>query len=70
MNMKKSGRLWIFAILFSIGFVLQAYGTVRYVSRMPDDWVGIGLYILNTVLFGILAVGFYAGWIRQRRAKD
>ena len=68
--MKKSRRLWIPAALFIVGFILQAIGTARYVSRLPSDWVGIGLYIVTTILFGIAAIGFHAGWMKERRKED
>lgn len=68
--MKKSRGLWIPAVLFFVGFILQAIGTARYVSRLPSDWVGIGLYIVTTVSFAIVAIGFYAGWMKERRKED
>lgn len=53
---------------FTMGFVLGAIGTVRYASRMPNDWVGIGLYAVTTILFAVAAVGFYLRWVKESRS--
>ena len=62
--MNRSRELWVPAVLFTVGFALEVIGTVRYVRRLPDDWIGIVLYVTTTVLFAVLAVGFYLRWLR------
>lgn len=64
--MEKSKSWLIGAICFTIGFIFQLYGTIRYVGRLPDDYIGIVIYSANTVFFGIAAIGFF---INYRRTK-
>ena len=64
--MKKSGWL-IGAILMTLGTILQLYGTFRYYDRLPDDMIGIGIYSLSTILFAIVAFGFFINW---RKGKE
>lgn len=67
----KDARGWLIgATCLTAAFVMQGIGTVRYVSRLPDDWVGIGLYFLATVLCAVAAIGFYLGWMSEKREKD
>jgi hypothetical protein len=61
----------LFAALCSaFAFLLQSIGTVRYVWRLPDDWVGIGLYLTTAVLFAVIAVGFYGKWRSERQVGE
>jgi hypothetical protein len=63
--MKKSAWL-IDAILISIGTIVQLYGTIHYYGRHPDDMVGIGIYSLSTILFTIVALGFFINWRKEK----
>jgi hypothetical protein len=67
--MNRSKRSWVPAVLFTIAFILQSIGTVRYVRRLPNDWVGIVLYVTTTVLFAVVALGFYLRWLKEREEK-
>jgi hypothetical protein len=69
-NVKNPRGYLVAALCSGFAFVLQGIGTVRYVSRLPDDGVGIGLYLITTVLFAVTAVGFYSKWIADRREMD
>jgi len=65
---KSSG--WLLAMVFAvIAFILEAVGASRYVPRLPDDWVGIGLYITASLLFAIATMGFYLKWTQERRKE-
>ncbi len=67
----KGPRAWrTGAILFTVCFVLQGIGAVRYASRMPHDLVGIGLYSVTTVLFAVAAIGFYLRWRTETRQVE
>jgi hypothetical protein len=69
MKMKKSSG-WLFgAVCLSIAFVFEALGAARYIFRLPDDCVGIGLYISASVLFSVAAFGFYIKWTYERRKE-
>jgi hypothetical protein len=61
-----SARGWLFgAVCFAIGTILQIVGTVRLAGRLPQDWVGIGIYSTTAVLFAICALGFYIQWRKE-----
>lgn len=59
----KNSRSFRFASIFiAIAALLQIFGLIRYLDRLPQDWVGIGLYIVTIVAFVIAAFGFYVKW--------
>jgi len=47
-------------ILFptAVGCLLQVIGGVRAITRSPDDWIGIGLYMVTAVALAIACMGF------------
>jgi putative effector of murein hydrolase LrgA (UPF0299 family) len=47
-----------------VAALLQGVGLLRYVERIPQDWVGIGLYIVTALTFVLAAFGFYTHWRR------
>jgi hypothetical protein len=69
MRAKRSTYFLGAALCALAGFAVQAVGVARYVSRSPDDWVGIGLYSATLVAFGIAALGFFVRWRQGRRAE-
>lgn len=68
----KPQRNLLFAIAATIACILQLYGTIRYINRLPDDTVGVILYIVTCVLFGAVAAGHFVRWSadRKREALD
>jgi hypothetical protein len=47
--------------------VFQAIGLFRYVTRLPGDWIGIGLYVVTIVAFAAISIGsFLQDRSRQR----
>jgi hypothetical protein len=50
------------SILFLIAAIVQIYATIRYYGRLPEDYIGIVLYVVNTILFAILSFGFFLQW--------
>lgn len=64
-NKEKRRYFWIAAAAALAG-VLQLVGLVRYANRLPDDWVGITLYVITIVAFAIASLGAY---LRARQAK-
>lgn len=67
--MKRSTALLGAALCSSAGFVVQAVGLARYVGRLPDDWVGVGLYSTTLVAFAIGAAGFSIRWRKELRRE-
>ena len=68
--MKGSKRWLVAAVCLTAACILEGVGAARYLSRLPDDWIGIGLYIAASVLFGIAAFGFYTKWIREKHKEE
>jgi drug/metabolite transporter (DMT)-like permease len=54
------------AIAATIATILQMYGTLRYVRRLPDDTFGVTLYIVTCVLFAVVATVNYIRWAREK----
>ncbi|MEA1958359.1 MAG: hypothetical protein U9N44_01615 [Chloroflexota bacterium] len=65
--MKTSTQYLIGMGIFTLATVLQGVGVVRYIQRMPDDSVGITLFVVATVAFALGAAGFYFRWVKARR---
>jgi hypothetical protein len=61
----KSRNMLIAAVCSTVACLLQVIGLIRYLSRLPDDWVGIGLYIATIVAFALGAIGFYGRWAKE-----
>ena len=62
--MKKSS--WLMgSILLSICTILQLYSTIRYYGRLPEDMIGIGIFTISTILFAIVAFGFFINWRKE-----
>ena len=62
--MKKSTGWMIGTIFLIICFILQLIGTIRYLIRMNNDFIGIIIYVSALVFFGIAAIGFYLNWVK------
>ena len=45
--------------LTALAAFLQAIGLIRYISRLPDDWVGIVLYTITLLAFIITSIGAF-----------
>lgn len=46
------GKIFISLILV-FGLLFQIVGIIRYINRLPDDWLGIGLYLATIVAFSM-----------------
>ena len=53
-------------VFAAIASVFQVAGLALYLRRLPDDWVGIGLYSAAIVALALVVLGFYIQWKRQR----
>ena len=67
--MKRSTTFIIMTLALPIAIILQVIGLTRYAGRLPDDWVGIGLYSATLGGFALAAVGFLIQWRKQRRVE-
>jgi hypothetical protein len=56
MNAKFLQKRNFVMFIFIVGLLFQIMGTIRYIMRLPDDWLGIALYILTITAFFILII--------------
>ena len=59
MNKKENNRFRLFGWLAAIAGLFQAAGLIRYVNRLPDDWIGISLYAITLVAFVLVSIGSF-----------
>lgn len=64
--MRKPKHLLTVGTAFGVGAALNGIGALRFVERIPEDTVGIGILGLSMALFGVAAVAFLAEWVRER----
>ena len=63
-------KAYLIAGLCSIlACLFQIIGLVRYLNRLPEDSLGIGLYILSIIAFTIGAMGFLLQWSKAKKAN-
>lgn len=66
MSIKEARRFRLFGWSAAIAAILQTVGLIRYVNRLPDDWVGITLYAITLIAFIAVSIGSFI----QARQKD
>ena len=59
MTKKEAKRLQLFGWLAAVAAIFQIIGLVRYVNRLPDDWIGITLYAITLVAFVLVSIGSF-----------
>ena len=59
MNRKNSLIFRILGWLAALAALLQAIGMIRYINRLPDDWVGITLYVITLLAFIVASAGAF-----------
>jgi len=55
------------AVIMIAAAALQLIGFLRYLDRLPDDLVGLGLYVVTIIALVISALGFYIQWREKSR---
>jgi hypothetical protein len=58
MSERSSKRNWVFAVAAVVAAILQTIGLIRYIQRLPQDWVGICLYVITLLAFLAIAIGY------------
>lgn len=59
MTKKDAKRLQLFGWLAAVAALCQTIGLVRYIKRLPDDWIGIALYAVTLMAFVLVGVGSF-----------
>ncbi|MFC1957532.1 hypothetical protein ACFLX0_01785 [Chloroflexota bacterium] len=59
----------IMSVAAAVACILQVIGLVRYIGRLPEDCIGIGLFSFTAIAFAIVSIGFLIQW-RKQTNKD
>lgn len=59
MSSKDSRRFRLVGWSAVMAATLQTVGLIRYIIRLPDDWIGITLYIVTLIAFIVVSVGSF-----------
>ncbi len=59
MKSKEKKRFRLFGWLAAIAAIFQMIGLIRYINRLPDDWIGIALYAITLVAFVLVSIGSF-----------
>jgi ABC-type transport system involved in cytochrome bd biosynthesis fused ATPase/permease subunit len=66
---RTSRTTFLVGLLSGVACVLQVTGLVRYLRRLPDDRLGISLYIITIVAFALVSVEHFARWRKEKRME-
>jgi uncharacterized membrane protein YhhN len=67
---KRSSRTtFLVGVLSAVACLLQITGLIRYLDRLPDDRLGISLYIITIVAFALVSIEHLARWHKERRME-
>ena len=66
MTLNDSRRFRLMGWSGAIAAILQTVGLIRYIDRMPEDWIGITLYTITLIVFIAVSIGSFI----QAREKD
>lgn len=55
----------LMSVSAAVACILQVIGLIRYIGRLPQDYVGIGLFSFTAVAFAIVSIGFFIQWKKQ-----
>jgi len=48
-----AGKNFLISV-FGLALIFQIVSAVRYIIRLPNDWLGISLYLITIILFSIV----------------
>ena len=65
MMFKSIKNPFIMSVSAAVACILQVIGLTRYIGRLPQDYVGIGLFSFTAVAFAIVTIGFFIQWKKQ-----
>lgn len=59
MPTKESRQFKLVVWTTTLAAIFQTIGLVRYISRLPDDWVGITLNTITMIAFVAISIGAF-----------
>ena len=68
--MTESRRSLVMATAATAATVAQLVGFWRYLDRLPEDRVGLTLYVVTIALFAAAATHFFGRWRDRRRSAS
>jgi ABC-type transport system involved in cytochrome bd biosynthesis fused ATPase/permease subunit len=57
---------FLVGVLSAVACILQITGLVRYLNRLPDDRLGISLYVITIVAFALVSIEHFHRWKKER----
>ena len=67
--MSRSRTTFLVGVLSAAACLLQITGLVRYLRRLPDDRLGIALYIVTIVAFALVSIEHFSRWRKERQQE-
>jgi len=65
MMFKRDKTPLFISVVAAVACILQVIGLIRYISRLPQDYIGIGLFSFTAVAFAIISIGFFIQWQKR-----
>lgn len=65
----RSRTTFLVGVLSGVACLLQITGLIRYLRRLPDDRLGIALYIVTIVAFALVSIEHFGRWRKERRIE-
>lgn len=59
MSAKETRRFRLIGWSAVVAAILQTIGLIRYIDRLPDDGVGITLYVVTLLAFIAVSIGSF-----------
>jgi hypothetical protein len=59
----------IMSVAAAMACILQVIGLIRYIGRLPEDYIGISLFSITAIIFAIVSIGFFMQWRKQVSGK-
>jgi len=59
MSAKETRRFRLIGWSSVVAAILQTVGLIRYIDRLPQDWVGITLYVVTLLAFIAVSIGSF-----------
>jgi len=66
----KSKRSLVMASAALVAVVAQLFAFWRYLDRLPDDRIGLTLYVITIALFASTATLFFTRWRQSRQTGE
>jgi hypothetical protein len=70
MKIMDAKGLMLGAIFSTVACFMQIIAFIRFLGRLPEDGVGITLFILTIIAFTFGAFGFYIQWRKVKRNEE